>query len=404
MRSGRVLLVLAVALLFAACSSKAPSLTPPMLRDVYIWQRVWTLETAVSLEQLGNDVQGVRMLWTQLRGDIPQFSMHIHSNHAVLAGKHVVPVIRIEGSDTRTSPGRAVEHAVQAIEELTELGANVSLVEIDHDSATSKLEDYAVWLAQVRKLLPPGFRLGITALPAWRDAPGLSLIMAEVDQVTVQVHAPDRLSGPLFAPEDAKQAVRAYARQRPNDVTLWVSLPTYRVSVDARLLDPLPDRSLANPSNGVDAGRVELVASPDELADFVRWLEHGKAMGVNGIVWFRLPQPTDRDTFRMPTLRALLRGEPLSTKLRVETQATDVFGLGRDVYLINDGPHDLVYRAAMTWPSDCGVGEAAPHWHLGNQSFVPDSPFGVLLRVGELHRVGWMRCATSSSNTAPSQR
>ncbi len=62
-------------------------------------------------------------------------------------------------------------------------------VQLDIDCPTGKLSNYAVFLGEMRKALPPGMRISITALLDWfRDGTSVADVVAEVDEFVPQFY------------------------------------------------------------------------------------------------------------------------------------------------------------------------------------------------------------------------
>jgi hypothetical protein len=64
-------------------------------------------------------------------------------------------------------------------------------LQIDFDARTRHLEDYAAFLRDLRRRLPPGTKLGITGLLDWSangDPKGLDALGGTVDEVVLQIY------------------------------------------------------------------------------------------------------------------------------------------------------------------------------------------------------------------------
>jgi hypothetical protein len=70
-------------------------------------------------------------------------------------------------------------------------GTPVAGVQIDFDARTHGLDDYAVFLRELKTRLPPGCRLSVTGLLDWggaRDPAGLNALGGVVDEVVLQTY------------------------------------------------------------------------------------------------------------------------------------------------------------------------------------------------------------------------
>ncbi|MFY0577454.1 DUF3142 domain-containing protein [Cystobacter fuscus] len=186
-------------------------------------------------------------------------------------------------------------------------------IEVDHDCATAALAGYADWLERERAALEGELSLSITALPTWSGSPALPRLASLPDHVVLQVHA---VRAPtLFTAGQARGFVEAWARV--TDRPFQVALPTYRV----RLRDGTP-----------------LSAEPREVARFLAALRERPVAGVSGLVWFRLGHRGDAEAWSLPTLTAVVRGEPLVP--RFLPRLVDAGGGTLDIVLENTGHVD----------------------------------------------------------------
>jgi hypothetical protein len=70
-------------------------------------------------------------------------------------------------------------------------GNRVVGLQIDFDSGTHHLDRYAAFLKELRRRLPPNYRLGITGLLDWSshgDPKGLDALAGAVDEVVLQIY------------------------------------------------------------------------------------------------------------------------------------------------------------------------------------------------------------------------
>lgn len=279
---------------------------------------------------------------------------------------------------------------------MDDFGARIAGIEIDHDSGTDRLDDYASWLKELRSRLPKSVTLSITALPDWSRSPSLRRLLASVDAVTVQVYSPASIDGPLFDAAAARATLAAFIRAAGR-TAVRLSLPAYRVGVGVDENVRAPALEFETPSGRRREQHYELVAAPNEVGAFASAVRDGEVVGMGGIVWFRLPQATDRHSFTKGTFHALLRGQPIVGDIRTELVPIPGRPGTFDIALRNNGPHDGIANRAIDCPASCNVGDAMPGWRVEATRFVPISRDGFLIRSGEVQRVGWLRCAKLSA-------
>lgn len=109
---------------------------------------------------------------------------------AIPSAKKYIAVRRIE-HDVEPSEGTAGQIAADYRAILNSAGPDVSLIglQIDYDSPTRKLTDYAKFLRALREALPPESRLSITALLDWfRDGTNIHDVLDPVDEYVPQFY------------------------------------------------------------------------------------------------------------------------------------------------------------------------------------------------------------------------
>ncbi|MCB9562960.1 MAG: DUF3142 domain-containing protein [Kofleriaceae bacterium] len=266
-------------------------------------------------------------------------------------------VVRLDGS--RPATDLSLAPVLARLDAWRAAGVDVAGVEIDHDCATAALPAYAAWLTRVRP--PAPLRWSITALPTWAGAPALRDVAAAVDELVVQVHA---IRAPrLFDAATARRWLDAVAAAVPG-ATLRVALPTYRVAIDGEVA----------------------AAAPAEVAGLLRDLERAPVPGLRGVVWFRLPVDGDAAAWSAPTLRAVIRGDGLTSAVtaRLVARARGVY----DVVLANPGTVDA------PWPDLRVTGAVAAMDLIGGYA-APASSARVwtaprkVVRAGDHVVVGW---------------
>ncbi|HEY4178008.1 MAG TPA: DUF3142 domain-containing protein [Kofleriaceae bacterium] len=337
-------------------SGAAHEISPQRLpQSAYVWQRNWTpaVRDAVAHPTAGLDRLDV------LAGEVGEGGAAVKLvaiDSASLLASHlpIVLVVRVNGS--RIDKQLTLEPLLVEELELRAAGVNVRGIQIDHDSATAALGDYAAWLASVR---PGGdLKFSITALPAWGSE--AARLASVVDEITVQVHA---VRVPfIFDANDAWHDLAHFAQAC--HTPLRVALPTYRAVVHGD----------------------EVRAEPVQIAAFVRRLETHPIAGVGGIAWFRLPVSGDGETWSpamFASIVATRSADAPRAQLSLVPSGPDVF----DVVATNPGPDDvelpsLHVAGALETADLIGYRELAPGaWEAPNRS----------LRHDERVVIGWMR-------------
>lgn len=366
--------------------------TPVVLpQDVYVWQRVWDAQLHDSLRDSRDFLGGLSVLG--LQRDARGRWMEPEADLAALArdGRPLQLVVRLDGS-APDWPAAELTQRLQAVLKRWRDAGLAPTLQLDHDCATARLGEYAARVAELRRELPAGLPVSITALPDWLQSPQLETLLAAADASTLQVHAVQSPTAGLFDAALAQRWIQAWAI-RTGVRPFRVALPAYgaRLKLDAEggvdaveSEQPLPRRS---------AQSRELKVDPREVAGFLRWLGTSDLPGLAGVSWFRLPRAGDSRAWALATLRAVARGQPLSAQLELRWQSQSSGAL--DLELHNSGTLDARLPPRLELSGDCSAGDALPGYRLeraGADWRLLRTAEGEL-RAGRGRALGWLRCA-----------
>lgn len=374
--------------LLAAC--QRPS--PPLRHDAYIWQRAWTPAVREAMQASAGAITQWRVLAAQTDGS-GRFRA-VDADRAALraSGQPVMLVLRIDGQLPQWDENALLDGALAAWRDWRGSGVPLAGLEIDHDCGNARLPAYAHFLQRLHAALGAGTTLSITALPAWLHAAALDQVLAQVDQSVLQVHAVRDPRAGLFDPALAQRWADDYAGRSTKP--FLIALPDYgsRVSWDeqGRLssveseTDVLDDRDDAR----------ELLASPQQVAGFLRALRDDPPPHLLGIAWFRLPTAQDRRAWSLGTWLAVIRGQPLQTRLVAIARLGSAPG-APDIWLDNRGPIDAMLPSRIRLPAACTMADGINGYQLLRQAdglWLQRTQMG-LLHGGQRRDVGWARCA-----------
>jgi hypothetical protein len=179
--------MLGVLAMLSAAIAPAPPLVDAARYDAFwLWAGVRpqpVLRTARRVYLLAGQIEaGPPTRLTSQRPAIPR-----------VTGPEVWIVLRVE--TLRWTP--LVDRQVAALVARWRANGNrVVGVQIDFDARTRHLADYAAFLSDLRRRLPPGCRLGITGLLDWSangDPAGLDALAGTVDEVVLQIYQSRRV-------------------------------------------------------------------------------------------------------------------------------------------------------------------------------------------------------------------
>jgi hypothetical protein len=362
---------------------------PPLDQQLYIWQRQWTPAHAAALRDSHDDFSTLRVLALQAFPNAGWSRALIDAPLLKADGRPVIAVVRLDGQLKSLDRDQVNAQILQVLADWQAQGLTVSGVEIDHDAGNARLPDYAEFLKHLRATLPTSLPLSITALPAWLDSAQLPALLHTVDSSVLQVHAVSDPRRGLFDPDQALKWAKAWARISAKP--FYLALPAYGVAL-------LPDDGgapVVESEVQLERGgeRRELLADPRQLSQLAKSLREDPPAHLAGLIWFRLPLANDRRAWSLTTLRAVARGDALSSRLGVTFSEHD--GL-YDIQLDNPGNLDSAWPARITLKAQSCEGADALAGYALQQG--PDLLTFTRLRDGRLpaggHRaIGWARCA-----------
>ncbi|WP_426233517.1 DUF3142 domain-containing protein [Pseudomonas sp. TWP3-2] len=378
--------LLAAVFLLVGCERQDAA---PLDQQLYIWQRQWTPAHEPALKDSRGDFSTLRVLALQAFPRAGWSRARINAQLLKNDGRPLIAVIRLDGQLKSLDQDQVTAQILQAIDDWQQQGLTLAGVEIDHDAGNARLPAYSEFLAHLRSALPASLPLSITALPAWLDSAQLPALLATVDSSVLQVHAVSDPRRGLFDPQQAQRWAKAWARvtQKP----FYLALPAYGVAL-------LPDDGGAPVVEsevpvGQGGERRELLADPLQLSQLAQALRDDRPSHLAGLIWFRLPLAHDRRAWSLTTLRAVSRGDALTSHFAVTITAQgDLY----DISLGNQGNLDAPWPARLSVAvSGCEGADALAGYTL-QQS--PDLLTFTRLHDGRLpagkqRAIGWARCA-----------
>lgn len=383
---------LLLALLLVACGG-APAPSLPATHSVYVWQRAWNEPLRAAVAETPAFASSLRVLMLQRTPDREYLRPAIDEKALAATGLPVIAVVRLDGETPL--PGPRMDHLVRELADLSRQWRAWDLgrfdLEMDHDCATAKLDDYARLLARLRRDVPDLGTLSITALPAWRDAAALDRVLATVDLSVLQVHAVRDPAQGLFDGASAQRWVADWSR-RSGAKPFLVALPAYgaqlKLDLDGSVVAVESEQRLARRS----AMTRELRVEPRAVAAWIAEVRARRYPNLAGFAWFRLPHEGDERSWALRTLQAVITGQPLHVQRRVATRLRDNGAI--DVFVYSDGTLDVALPQRLDVDGDCTAADGVNGYRAGRGQrwqFARDDD--ATLRAGSGRLIGWLRCA-----------
>lgn len=300
--------------------SESAAIRSQLSQEVYIWQRQWRPANQTALEQSQGAFQGLRILALQAhpKPNGADIWFEVAVNHAWLQAdpRPKVAVIRLDGQLSHLNDEEVINKINQVLANWQAKGTRITGVEIDHDSASSKLPAYHNFLKKLKAQLPTELKLSITALPAWLSSADFPPLLSTIDELVLQIHS---VSDPRLGLFDANLGWQ-WVQQLSNISTVpyLIALPTYGSAVIStpsgyKVESETPLRDQTRSPDTVQ----ELQANPEILHAFVQRLETATDDRLRGIIWFRLPLEGDKRVWPLNTLIAVAKGGKLSASIEL---------------------------------------------------------------------------------------
>lgn len=305
----------------AKAAAEATTLRAPLSQEVYIWQRQWRPANQTALVQSQGIFQGLRILALQAhpKPNGADIWFEVAVNHAWLQAdpRPKIAVVRLDGQFIHLNDEEVINKITQVLANWQAKGTHIAGVEIDHDSASSKLPAYHYFLKKLKAQLPAELKLSITALPAWLSSADFPALFSSIDELVLQIHSVSDPRLGLFDAEQGWQWVQQLSKI--SAVPYLIALPAYGSAVIStasgyKVESETPLRDQRQSANAVQ----ELMADPQMLQAFVQKLQNQTDEKLKGIIWFRLPLEGDKRVWPLSTLIAVAQQGVLTPNIELE--------------------------------------------------------------------------------------
>lgn len=384
------------ALVCSGCNEDSSRLT----QEAYVWQFNWRPEVLEAVAASSAMLDG----WHVLAGIVDRRGsfrpIEAELDRLGETGRPITLVIRIDAAFDMRNSAALVEAIRQSGARWPKL--QVGSVEIDYDSATSRLRHYQKFL-ELLKAAVPSRTIITTMLPTWMDSKDFPSFAATPDGLVLQVHAIQEPKNGLFDPAAARMWIDRLAAR--TDTPFRVALPTYGSRVnwgsDGSVV------SVESESEVVGGGEVaEVHASPFTVSQFVRSVRQRHPARMRGIVWFRLPLQSDQRAWKRETWWRVMAGDVSAPEFAQAFRAVPGQDGLFDVVLSNHGGNEDATPALVRLDASCtqsgGANGYTAQGRPGDLRLV-GSPTR-LLSPDVARTIGWARCrVTPARRWLPNQ-
>lgn len=335
----------------------------PLPQEAYLWQRHWHRGVVAAVTDQAAALDGLIVLaaevaWQQGVPGAVQVAWDPAAMQAT--GGRAGLAIRLgayAGSFEQDTATRTFlrELATEQVRRAEAAGLEVTELQLDFDATVGQLDDYRVWIADVRAAVAP-VPLTLTVLPSWMRYRAFARLIRAADGYVLQVHSLER-PATFEAPAllcDPVRAQRWMERAARFGRPFRVALPTYgydlAFSPEGRYLGLAADGTQPLWPAGTRVRRLEADA-PAMAGLMARWQQRRPAL-CTGILWYRLPVAGDRLNWAWPTLLAVMQGQAPVAALEVALDRPEP-GL-IEVALINRGSAPAAWDRpiVLRWEED----------------------------------------------------
>ncbi len=392
---------IACMLALAACHRQP---TAPLPQRAYVWQREWTPAVSEAVKQAppklaGLVVFGADVGWREgkprtLRCTLDWKTLREQHKPVGLAMR-IAPWPGPFDEDSITH--ELVSQAKALLERARQEQVPCSEFQIDFDCAQKKLDGYALWLKALREAVKPT-RFVITGLPAWLDEPALPRLLDQVDGWILQVHSamPEKAETRVSACDPARArrwVAKAEKLHRPYEVALSTYSAQAGYDADGKLLGLALDG--VQPAWPSGTRIMQFDSDAEELVKLVNEWQAQRPVGMQGVLWYRLPVDTDQRNWRRSTFAAVIEGRTPRHRLSARAEGENPV----DLSLVNDGEIDESLgslQVVATWKDAAMVAsEALPGWAVKAERnkavFLTTGKLTQRLPPGTHRSIGWLR-------------
>ncbi len=393
-------LLLFVALGTVSCAPAPRPRSTNLSHSAYVWRQGWTPEAVRALREsmLPGKLSALNVLVGECGLKSGRRSVRPPWKELSAHGREISICVRVGTRKAvekdRVDLGEPFQLLMEGLADAKGAEARVVSLQIDFDCPERLLGAYAGQIRDLREKCG-GLPLTITALPSWLDAEGFDALVKAADGWTLQLHGtsrPDlRRQNALFELETAKRWVSTAMR---HGRCFRVALPTYSYLAcfgrHGEYLGMHAEQS-AFPAGTIRT--LHLPAEPDEIAEFLRWLDDAGQEKVIGVDWFRLPFPGDRQNWTMKGFGEVIAGKTIRGQVDIVTEQRA--GL-YDISVRNSSELPLALPCVrVRWQEGEAIAaDSTLAWRkefLGRSLMFSPHEFRELLGPGENRVIGWLR-------------
>lgn len=376
--------------------------------SAYVWQRKWTKNVSDAVQTHGGEFHtcillGAELNWTGERMD----SFHVPVDYSAVKAmnKPIGIAIRIGGyTENFSTQGIAFTQIITAIKICLAHARSMSVepveIHIDCDCPTSQLSDFAQWIHCIKQKFKH-LKVSFTALPSWFNSTDIHPLINAADSYVLQVHSLERPTHKDSYVKlcDEKNARRAVEYAGYLNKPFRVALPTYGYRLYFDNQGKYAGISAENNHSTATSHPFSkyIVADPASVSELVRLWSTNRPANMTGIIWYRLPNRSDRLNWSWHTLEAIMRGEKAAADIRTDIQHT-ARGL-YDLAITNAGNADgiLPETLCIRWKNaehiahDAVNGYIVLSNHAGSLYIKRNEYRSPLLPPETITPIGWLR-------------
>lgn len=289
--------VIVITVMLSGCGKpkKYSHWTPPATPAFYIWQQDWINDVVQAVSNCKRNLYPICAEFSMKNGSIKCRSVSIPQK--IRKEKNLTYVFRINKGVLEKLKANYIA------EKFNKLG--VKNLQIDLDCPESKLKKYAIFLQELRKLLPNA-ELSITALPCHIKHSDFVKMLEPLDYYVLQVHGiehPQNIKDDLSI-INRKTAMSSIAQAEKLNFPYLISLPTYAYQLMFDSKKGKFCRLFSRRTKFPDKKYICKLSKLDTklIRDIIKMKRKG------GIIWFRLPVKNDSLNLNISAIEELESG------------------------------------------------------------------------------------------------
>lgn len=379
-----------LALVFLALTACQKAARQPLTTEAYVWQAPGRPEVQQAMSRSAGHVSTLHIRAAEFRWDGNRFKIERTLTQLPAPGCGLVVRIGASASHLDWTPEQ-IGPVAAVFRELALMSPRE--IQCDFDCPQKRLGNYDVLLDALQSAAGKTSVIP-TSLPSWLDEPEFRTLVEGRGGYVLQVHSlqlPKRAGDPvvIFDPLAARAAAKKASHLQ---VPFRIAMATYGCEVRFGKDGKVTDVAAEDGDSPITAETRFALAEPLESASLVREWNLAPPVGMQGIVWYRLPVEGDRRNWPWETFERVIRGEvdPSKPELEISTASG-----AKDLFVTNQGKFPVQLPAEILIGHPVAAADGAGGYRMemrdGALRFIRRPDIWPWLDPGKKIPTGWLR-------------